>query len=91
MVCLVSLNRTNLASREPHIKIEQDLRSALDGTFTGNLGEILDAVTEEGKIQYAVVEVTTKDLANVTGHHKLADLQKDYAQLATNVRTRLAA
>lgn len=87
----VSLNRSELASREPHVPTRQDLVYALAGRFTGSLGDILDAAKESGNVRYAVIEATTRDVAEVTGHERLRDLKQDYAQLAAHLRDRLAA
>ena len=76
----VSLNRRDIAS-ESHIPTEQDLHDALQGRFRGATREILDAVSELGSAQFVVLELTAGSLAEVTGHTKRDDIQKDYRQL----------
>lgn len=82
----ISLYRQDFAAREPHIPTEQELKAALSGAYTGQLKEIIDTCLEQSSVRYAVVELTSKDLACFTGHKDKKSLQQSYADIASGLK-----
>lgn len=81
----LSLNRFDIPG-EPHIPTLDETKQTLSGEYTGELRDMLDAVKERGRPDYMVIEATLGGIAMASGHSKLDDLQKDYADIADGFR-----
>jgi hypothetical protein len=81
----LSLNRSDIPN-EPHIPTLLEAKQALRGEYTGELRDMLDAVKEQGRPEYVVIEATLGGIAAASGHTQIADLQKDYADIADGFR-----
>jgi hypothetical protein len=84
------LNRTDIPG-EPHIPTLVEAQQALRGEYTGQLRDMLDVVKEVGNPSYVVIEATLGSVAMASGHSRLDDLQKDYADIADGFREYWAA
>jgi hypothetical protein len=81
----LSLNRADIPG-ETHIPTLEETKQALRGEYTGELRDMLDVVKERGAADYMVIEATVGGVAVASGHDRLADIQKDYADIADGFR-----
>ena len=82
----VSLNDQRAVQGEPNIPSQQELRETLQGVYRGELRSILDAVRAPGRIDYAVVALTTGALAEVTGVRRREDFVAAYRDIGSGLR-----
>lgn len=82
----LSLNRSDM-SREPHIPTLEEAKQALQGEYTGELRDILDAIKDNGDPGFVVIEATLGGIAMASGYSDLGDIQKGYADIADGFRS----
>jgi hypothetical protein len=83
----LSLNRSDIPG-EPHIPTLSETKKALKGEYDGELrdSDNLDILKDSGRVGYMVIEATLAGIAEASGHKRLADIQKDYADIAEGFR-----
>lgn len=81
----LSLNRSDIPG-EPHIPTLTETEQALRGEYSGELRDMLDAVKEMGRPKFVVIEATLGGVAMASGHTRMDDLQRDYADIADGFR-----
>lgn len=80
----ISAGRTDIPG-EDHIPTDEELKNLVNGTVNGEFAELIAAFKDAPNLKQVTLEVTSSSIKRITGVKRLSDIQKVYAQIASNI------